>query len=116
MQFVLLMYANEAERQRAGDAEAAALQRDRRALAAELARSGQHRCSHALEHTAASPTFRLRGVKAVLSDGPFADTREQLLGLLLIDARDLDEAIAIAARAPDARLGSVEIRPVREST
>jgi hypothetical protein len=116
MQYVLLLYANEAEWQRAGDAEAAALQRDRRALAAELASAGRHRSSHALEHTASATTVRLRGGKALLSDGPFAETREQLRGLLLIDARDLDEAIAIAARAPDARLGSVEIRPVREST
>ena len=116
MQYALLLYADETQRQRAGDAEGSALRRDRRVFAAGLAGSGRHRSWHALEHTASATTVRLRGGKAVLSDGPFAETHEQLLGLLLIDARDRDEAIALAARTPDARLGSVEIRPVREST
>jgi hypothetical protein len=114
MQYMLLLYANEAEQQRFSEAELAAVERDRQALAAELARTGKHRSSHALQHTTSATTVRLRGGKALLADGPFADTREQLLGLLLIEARDLDEAIAIAERAPDARLGSVEIRPVRD--
>jgi len=116
MQYMLLLYASESERQRSSEAEAAAAQRDRQTLAAELARTGKHRSSHALENTASATTVRLRGGKTLLCDGPFAETREQLLGLLLIEARDLDEAIAIAERAPDARLGSVEIRPVRATT
>ena len=114
MLYMLLMYANEAERQHASEAESDEVRRDRQALAEELARAGKHRASHALEHTASSTTVRLRGGKTLLCDGPFAETREQLHGLLLVEARDLDEAIAIAERAPEARLGSVEIRPVRE--
>lgn len=115
MQYLLLLYASEALRQSASEAEAAALQSDRQALAAELARSGKQRAAHALEPTTAATTVRLRGGRTLLSDGPFAETREQLTGLLWIEARDLDEAIAIAARAPDARLGAVEIRPLRDA-
>jgi hypothetical protein len=115
MLYMLLLYANEAERQHCSEAEAVAVDRDRQALAAELGRTGRHRSSHALEHTASATTIRRRGGRTLVSDGPFAETREQLLGLLLVEARDLDEAMSIAERAPDARLGAVEIRPVRES-
>jgi hypothetical protein len=115
MQYVLLLYASETDEQRSTEAEAAAVERDHRALSAELARSGRHRSSYALETTASATTVRLRSGRTLLCDGPFAETREQLRGLLLVEARDLDEAIAIAERAPHARLGSVEIRPVRET-
>jgi len=115
MLYVLLLYANEAEQQRASVAEAESVQRDRQELAAALEKAGKHRSSHALAQTTSATTVRLRGGRTLLCDGPFAETREQLRGLLLIEARNLDEAIAIAARAPDARLGSVEIRPVRET-
>ena len=116
MQYLLLLYASEAERQRASDAELAAVQREHLALVAELAASGRHGAFHALEHTGAATTLRQRAGKPLVSDGPFAETREQLLGLLLVEARDLDEAIAISGRAPEARLGAVEIRPVREAS
>ena len=82
MQYMLLLYASEAERQRASESEAAAVQRDRQALAADLVRTGQCRSSHALEPTASATTVRLRGGQRLLCDGPFAETREQLLGLL----------------------------------
>ena len=116
MQYLLLLYASEAERQRATDAELAAVQREHLALVAELAASGRQGAFHALEDTAAATTLRQRAGKPLVSDGPFAETREQLLGLLVVEARDLDEAIAIAGRAPEARLGSVEIRPIREAS
>jgi hypothetical protein len=114
MQYVLLLYASEAERQRAGEVEARALERARKAYTAELSKVGRQRVAHALEPSGSATTVRLRGGRTLLSDGPCAETQEQLLGLLVVEARDLDEAIAIAERAPDARLGSVEIRPVRE--
>src|SRR5262245_3080981 len=116
MQYMLLLYASEAEWQRASEAEVAAVQRDRSTLAAELVSTGSHRSSHLLEHTGSATTVRRRDGRTLLCDAPFAETREQLLGLLVVEARNLDEAIAIAERAPDARLGSVEIRPVRETT
>lgn len=116
MQYVLLLYANETERRQASESERAACERDRRALVAELAGSGRHRSFHALEDTAAATTVRLREGRPLLHDGPVAEAREQLRGLLLIEARDLDEAIAIAGRTPEARLGAVEIRPLREAS
>lgn len=59
-------------------------------------------------------TVRVRGGKVTVTDGPFAETKEQLAGFYLVDARDLDEAIAIAAKIPPSREGSIEVRPVRE--
>ncbi len=115
MLYVLLLYASEAEWQRSGEAERAALRRDRQALAADLEKTGRHRASHALEPTGSATTLRVRGGRVLVTDGPVAETSEQLLGLHLIDARDLDEAMSIAERAPDARVGAVEIRPVRAS-
>jgi hypothetical protein len=114
MQYALLLYASEVEAQRMSAAEAAALQRGREAFAAELEACGMQRASHTLAPAATATTVRLRGGKALLCDAPFAETQEPLLGLLLIEARDLDEAIAIAQRAPEAWLGAVEIRPLRE--
>jgi hypothetical protein len=63
---------------------------------------------------AAATSVRVRNGKPLVTDGPFAETREHLGGYFLIDARDLDEAIGIAARIPGARVGTVEIRPVME--
>jgi hypothetical protein len=113
VRYVLLLYANEVEDQRANEAEAVSIRRGQCAFVAELARIGSHRSWHALEHTTSATTVRLRGGETLLCDGPFEETREQLLGFHLIEARDLDEAIAIAGRAPEAQFGSVEIRPVR---
>jgi hypothetical protein len=115
MLYALLLYASESEWQNASEAERARVVRDHGALAAELERTGRHRASHALELTASATTLRVRGGRVLVTDGPFAETREQLLGLYLVDANDLDEAMSIARRAPDARVGSVEIRPVRGS-
>ena len=115
MQYALLLYASEAGQQGAGEAAPAAIECEREAFSAELARNGQRRSFYSLAQSASATTLRRRDGTTVLCDGPLAETREQLVGLLLIEARDLDEAIAIARRAPDAKIGSVEIRPVRES-
>jgi hypothetical protein len=111
VQYALLLYAAEDELR--DPAHAAAARRDRDALGAELARSGSQRASHALARTATATTLRRRGGRTLLCDGPFAQTREPLGGVLVIEARDLDEAIAIAQRVPDAELGAIEIRPLR---
>jgi hypothetical protein len=63
-------------------------------------------------HTAT--TVRVRNGKVSMTDGPFAETKEQLAGFYLIDAKDLDEAVALASQIPPARVGSIEVRPVRE--
>jgi hypothetical protein len=70
--------------------------------------------AEALEPTETATTVRVRNGKLVVTDGPFAETKEQLAGFYLVDAHDLNEAIQIASKIPPAREGSVEVRPVRE--
>jgi hypothetical protein len=83
-------------------------------LAHQLDAAGQYLATAPLHPTSTATSVRVRQGKRLVTDGPFAETREQLGGYFLIDARDLDEAIAIAARIPGARRGTVEIRPVVE--
>ena len=78
----------------------------------EVKKSGHLRAGDALKPITTATTVRIRDGKTQLTDGPFAETREQLGGYYLIEAKDLDEAASIAARIPAARLGCVEIRPV----
>ena len=79
-----------------------------------LGRSGQRVAAEALQPTRTATTVRVRGGELQLTDGPFAETKEQLMGFYLVDAHDLNEAVRIAAGIPAARVGSVEVRPVRE--
>jgi hypothetical protein len=83
-------------------------------LTQELNSSGQYLDASPLHPIATATSVRVRDGKRLVTDGPFAETREQLGGYYLIDARDLDEAIRIAERIPPARFGTVEIRPVME--
>jgi len=79
-----------------------------------LRKSGRHIAAEALQRVETATTVRVRDGKVSVTDGPFAETKEQLAGFYLIDAQDLDEAIQVAAKIPPARVGSVEVRPVRE--
>jgi hypothetical protein len=79
-----------------------------------LRKSGRYLAAEALQRVDTATTVRVRDGKLAVTDGPFAETKEQLAGFYLIDARDLDEAIQLAAKIPPARVGSIEIRPVRE--
>jgi hypothetical protein len=83
-------------------------------VADELRAKGQYLGGNPLHPPTTATTVRVRDGKQLLTDGPFAETREQLGGYMLIDVENLDEAIAIAARSPVARVGTVEVRPVRE--
>lgn len=83
-------------------------------LAQELHTKGQFVTSAPLHPVATATSVRVRDGKSLVTDGPFAETREQLGGFYLVNAQDLDEAIAIATRIPGARVGTVEIRPVLE--
>jgi hypothetical protein len=85
-------------------------------LARDLHAKGQYVAANPLHPVATATSVRVREGKPLVTDGPFAETREQLGGYFLIDARDLDEAIGIAARIPGARVGTVEIRPIIEIT
>src|SRR5688572_20188759 len=80
----------------------------------ELRASGHYIASSPLQPVASATTLRIRNGKLVITDGPFAETKEQLGGFYLIEAADLNEAIRLAARMPPARLGSIEVRPLKE--
>ena len=81
-----------------------------------LRERGRYVAAEALQRATTATTVRVRSGKVSLTDGPFAETKEQLAGFYLIDAKDLDDAIEMAARIPPARVGSIEVRPVRELT
>ena len=80
----------------------------------EIRRSGHYIVSNALQPARTARTLRVRDGKVLVTDGPFAETREQLGGFFLIEARDIDEACDVASRFPPARLGTIEVRPVQE--
>jgi hypothetical protein len=79
-----------------------------------LRKSGRHIAAEALQPVHTATTVRVRNGKVAMTDGPFAETKEQLAGFYLIDAKDLDDAVQAAAKIPPARVGSIEVRPVRE--
>jgi hypothetical protein len=79
-----------------------------------IAESGHRLGGAALEPTPTATTVRVRNGKVSVTDGPFAETKEQLAGFYLLEAKDLNEAIQVASRIPPARLGSIEVRPVRD--
>ena len=79
-----------------------------------LRESGHYIAGEALQPVHVATTVRVRDGRVSVTDGPFAETKEQLAGFYLLDARDLNEAIQLAAKIPPARVGSIEVRPVRE--
>jgi hypothetical protein len=79
----------------------------------DIKKSGHYKGGDALQPTTTATTVRVRQGKVATTDGPFAETKEQLGGFYLIDARDLNDAIQVAARIPGAKTGSIEVRPVR---
>ena len=109
MQYLLLIYYEE---QGLSEIEREACYVESVQLAHEIKSSGQYLAANPLYPTAMATTVRVRDGKRFVTDGPFAETHEQLGGSFLIDAKHLDEAISIAARIPMARKGSIEIRPV----
>ena len=112
MRYLLLVFDDPAALERMPEAERARLGADYRAFTASLVQSGNFRAGDALEPVTTATTIRLRAGKRQVTDGPFAETGEQLVGYYLVEARDLDEALAIAQRVPSVRCGAVEVRPV----
>ena len=112
MQYLLLIYANEAEAAGRGEVGRAEMVSEYRTFTQSIIQGGQFRAGDALKSTSTATTVRVRDGKVLSTDGPFAETREQLGGYYLIEAKNLDEAIAIAARVPSAKFGSIEVRPV----
>ena len=111
MRYMLLIYGDE---QALDETEREQCYRESVQLAHEIDLAGHYLAAAPLHPTSTATSVRVREGRRFVTDGPFAETREQLGGYFLIDAGDLDEAIAIAARIPMARRGTVEIRPVIE--
>jgi hypothetical protein len=111
MKYMLLIYLDE---QALSETERQECYVESTQLAQEIHSSGQYLAANPLHPTSMATSVRVRDGKRLVTDGPFAETREQLGGNFLIDAKDLDQAIGIAARIPMARKGTVEVRPVIE--
>jgi hypothetical protein len=111
MKYMLLIYLDE---HTLSEVEREECYQESTQLAHQLKASGQYLSANPLQPTALATSVRVRDGKQFITDGPFAETREQLGGYYLVDASDLDEAISIASRIPMVRKGTVEIRPVIE--
>src|SRR5690242_1045724 len=112
MQYLLLIYMNEAEYDARPQAEVAQTMAEYGTFTQGIIQNGNYKGGERLRPVAAATTVRVRNGKTLTTDGPFAETREQLGGYYMIDAKNLDEATAIAAKIPGARNGCVEVRPV----
>jgi hypothetical protein len=106
MKYLCLVYSEERELEAVADGECVAYD-------AALRESGHCLASEALQPVQTATTVRVRNGRVSVTDGPFAETKEQLAGFYLIEARDLNEAIQLASRIPPARVGSIEVRPIR---
>jgi len=107
MKYLCLVYLEEQELDAVPDREC-------KACGDALRETGHHIAAEALESVHTATTVRVRNGRVSVTDGPFSETKEQLAGFYLINAKDLNEAIQLAAKIPPARVGSVEVRPVRE--
>jgi hypothetical protein len=114
MKFMFLIYHDEKTLDTLPDGEMQRLVDAALGYMEELRQSGHFIVSNALQRGRTARTIRVRGGKVTATDGPFAETKEQLGGFFLIEAKDLDEACAVAARFPPARIGTIEVRPVQE--
>ena len=112
MQYLLLIYSNEKEWYSQPDKDKEAIHARYGSLIGEIGKTGNFKGGNELQPTSTASTVRVRNAKVTITDGPFAETKEQLGGYFLIEAENLDEATAIAARIPDAETGSVEVRPI----
>jgi hypothetical protein len=113
MQYMLLIYDNEKEMQAARTGDVDTMMASYREFTDSIVKSGHMKGGDALQPTSAATCVRIRNGKTLTTDGPFAETKEQLGGYYLIEAKDLDEASKIAARIPSAKTGTIEVRPVR---
>ena len=112
MQYLLLIYENEKAFADVSQEEGAKIFNEYKEYTESIKASGNLRAGDALEPTTKATTVRVRDGKTLTTDGPFAETREQLGGYYLVEAADLDEALQLAARIPSSRWGSIEVRPV----
>ena len=114
MKYMLLIYDDEQVWAEMGAGEQEKLFGEYMGFTESIKKSGHYISGAPLQPIASATSLRIRNEKQLVTDGPFAETQEQLGGYYMVDARDLDEAIAIAARIPSVRLGTIEFRPVME--
>jgi hypothetical protein len=112
MEYLLLIFENEKGWEAKPEAEKGAIYGEYMAFTEDIRKNGKYKDGRPLQPTATATTVRVKNGKPLTTDGPFAETKEQLGGFYLVEAKDLDEAISLAARIPSARWGSIEVRPV----
>ena len=115
MKFMCLAYEDEKIFDDMSPAEWEALRQETIAYVEDLRANGHLVATHALQSLRKSTTVRVRGGSKIVTDGPFAEAKEQVGGYFLIEAKDRDEAVRLAARWPSARLGAIEVRPIEEA-
>jgi hypothetical protein len=110
VQYMLLIYHN--EKAPLGPTEESKMHQEYMVFTQDIVKTGIFKPGDRLEATGSATTLQVRNGKTLTTDGPFAETKEQLGGYYIVEAKDLDEALAIAARIPGARHGSIEVRPI----
>jgi hypothetical protein len=113
MKYLCLIYADESRRLTATKEEAAAMWNAYMSFGEDIKKSGHWLAGDALQPTSATTVVRVRDGKMSTTDGPFIETKEQLGGYYLVEAKDLNEAIQVASRIPGAKVGAIEVRPIR---
>jgi hypothetical protein len=114
VKYILLIHDDEKAWGKLSEAERGRIYGEYGQFSEQVKASGHYLAGSQLQPTATATSVRIRDGKRVITDGPFAETREQLGGYYLIEAKDLDDAIAVAARIPSARMGTIEVRPLVE--
>ena len=114
MKYLCLVFYDEKVRNALSDDDTRALIEEARSFDQDMRRSGHLLTAFPLEQVYSASTVRIRNGKAAVTDGPFAETHEQIGGFVLLEANDLNQAIQLASRIPPARLGGVEVRPIME--
>jgi hypothetical protein len=114
MKYMLLIYDDEKIWASMGEGERQKMFGEYMQFSKDVQESGHYKAGAPLQPTSKATSVKVRNGKRLVTDGPFAETREQLGGYYLVEAKDLDEAIGIAAKIPSARLGTIEVRPVME--
>ena len=112
MQYLLLIYGNESQFNQLSQGEQDKILQEYGEFSKNIAQSGHMRGGNELDRVSKAKTVRVRAGKRTVTDGPFAETKEQLGGYYLVEAKDLEEALGLAARIPSARWGSIEVRPI----
>lgn len=116
MRYMLLIYADPTAYNGMSDEEQGALYQEYFTVTEEMGKRGVRESGEPLQPVKTATTVRVRNGKSILTDGPFAETKEHLVGYYILSCKNLDEALEIASKIPDARFGSIEVRPIQEIT